>query len=506
MTAARVEPILSSTDVLDANEEFGMRRSLRGVEQSPLAGHFDQTIVAPATASGAAGLAVVRLSGAGAVAIGARLFRGADLLQSDSHRAHHGFVVDAADTRIDEVLALVLRAPASYTGEDTVEFSCHGSAQVVDEIVDTALRAGARLAEPGEFTRRAFLNGKLDLSQAEAVADLIAAQTRAARRAALEQLRGRLSARVRDARDTLLAMLAEIEAGIDFVEEDIEFLARDEAERRGRSAAEMIAALLATADEGVHLRSGIRVSLAGAPNVGKSSLFNALVRSPRAIVTEHAGTTRDVVHETLRLGGVLMQLEDTAGLRAATADPVEAIGIERSRRSHREADIVLLVLDAARALQAEEAAAIHDAAPGTIVALNKVDLLPPAMRDGTQAAATWVREQGGRLPAGIEAVAVSAQTRAGVDALTEALGRQVVAQRLVLQNDGLVAINQRHREILLRAEHAVVTFMASLEADEPAEILAADLRRAVGVLGEISGEQVSEEILDAIFSRFCIGK
>ncbi len=483
-----------------------IRARAPGVERSLLAGHFEQTIVAPATATGAAGLAVVRLSGGGAIGIGARLFRGADLEKSESHRAHHGFVVDAANTRIDEVLALVLRAPGSYTGEDTVEFSCHGSAQVVDEIVDAALRAGARLAEPGEFTRRAFLNGKLDLSQAEAVADLIAAQTRAARRAALEQLRGRLSDRVRDARDALLAMLAEIEASIDFVDEGIEFIAHDEAVRRGQSADDMIEALLATAEEGVALRSGIRVSLAGAPNVGKSSLFNALVRSPRAIVTEHAGTTRDVVHETLRLGGALVQLEDTAGLRAATADPVEAIGIERSRRSHREADIVLLVLDAARALQAEEAAAIQDAAPGTIVALNKVDLLPPAMRASAKTAATWVHAQGGRLPAGIEAVSVSAQTRAGVDSLTAALGRQVVSQRLMLQNDGLIAINQRHRDILLRAQQAVRAFLASLEASEPAEILAVDLRQAVAVLGEISGEQVSEEILDAIFSRFCIGK
>ena len=473
-------------------------------------GNLDDTIVAPATAAGAAGLAVVRLSGSAALDIAARLFRGAALEESASHRAHHGFVVGGDEERLDEVLALVLRAPRSYTGEDTVEFSCHGSAQVVDELVAAALAAGARLAEPGEFTRRAFLNGKLDLAQAEAVADLVEAHTRAARRAALAQLRGQLTARVQGVRGTLLALLAEIEAGIDFVEEGIEFIGRDAAGGRGAAARAELEALLATADEGVLLRTGIRVSLAGAPNVGKSSLFNRIVRSPRSIVTEHAGTTRDVVRETLRLGGVLVALEDTAGLRMSTSDPVEAIGIERSRESHRDADVVLLVLDASRAVHAEEAAALRDAAEHVIVALNKMDLLPPARVQAIdvdrRAARRALEAQGVQIPETVEVHPVSAASGDGIETLLDALLRQVARRRLGLQSDALVAINHRHREVLLRALAALAEFDADLDAQAAPEILAADLRTAVAALGEISGEQVGEEILDSIFARFCIGK
>jgi tRNA modification GTPase len=439
------------------------------------------------------------------------LFRGADLAAAESHRAHHGFAVDGTGESIDEVLALVLRRPRSYTGEDTGEFSCHGSPQIVAELVDAALRCGARLAEPGEFTRRAFLNGRIDLVQAEAVADLVAAHTRAARRSALEQLRGGLSARVRALRCDLLALLAEIEASIDFVEEDIEFVGRDAVQRRCDAARQSVGVLLATADDGVLLRSGIRVSLAGAPNVGKSSLFNAILRSSRSIVTEHAGTTRDVVRETLRLGGVLVQLEDTAGLRPSSADPVESIGIERSRQSHREADIVLFVVDASSPPADGEAEALAAVPPEhLVVALNKVDLLPAPQaqelaRDAA-AARHCLHARGGAVAAPAAVHPVSARTRAGVEALLDALVRHVGAERLALQNDAVVAINQRHRETLLRAAAGLETMHQDLAAGAAPELLAADLRLAVAALGEVSGEQVSAEILDAIFSRFCIGK
>ncbi|MFQ5600808.1 MAG: tRNA uridine-5-carboxymethylaminomethyl(34) synthesis GTPase MnmE [Candidatus Krumholzibacteriia bacterium] len=473
---------------------------------------YDDTIVALATAAGAAGLAVVRISGPEALEIGARLFEGADLTKSPSHRAHHGFLVDGErGERIDEVLALVLRAPHSYTGEDTVEFSCHGSPQVVDEIVAVSLAAGARLAEAGEFTRRAFLSGKLDLCQAEAVADLIESQSRAARRAALEQLRGRLSDRLRAARGDLVALLADIEASIDFVEEGIEFFGRDEAGRRGASAAARVDELLATADDGMLLRSGIRVSVAGSPNVGKSRLFNRILRSPRSIVTEHAGTTRDVVRETVRLGGVVMVLEDTAGLRGAARDPVEAIGIERSRQSHAEADIVLYVVDATKALEDDESGMVRGLdAESTIVVVNKVDLLPEERRrslvGGVEARREFAGELGLAGHALPECLAVSAATGEGVESLLDALLQTARVRRLAFQNDALVTINQRHREALVRARQALATFERDVRTDEPPEILAADLRTAVAAFSEISGEQISEEILDSIFSRFCIGK
>lgn len=473
--------------------------------------NLDDTIVAAATATGAAGLAVVRLCGPEALEIASGLFRGADLRHSATHRAHHGFVVDAQGERIDEVLVLVLRAPHGYTGEDTLEISCHGGPQIVDEIVATAIAAGARLAEPGEFTRRAFVNGKLDLSQAEAVADLVEAQTRAARRVALEQLRGKLSQRVQGVRSDVVRMLADIEASLDFVEEDIHFMGRDEALRGSSAARQQVEALLATADAGVILRTGIRISLAGAPNVGKSSLFNGILRSPRSIVTEHAGTTRDIVRETLRLGGVLVQLEDTAGLRPASSDPVESIGIERSRESHRQADVLLWVVDATRDLEAQEKEALAVLGEQNAhVAVNKVDLLEAAERQELlqhpRGARRFLERQGAMLAAGVAVQAVSSVTQEGIDALLDGLVQNVTSNRLSLQNDALLAINQRHREVLLRARASLQAFETGLMGGEPLEVLAVELRRAMADLGEISGEHVSEEILDSIFARFCIGK
>ncbi len=263
------------------------------------------------------------------------------------------------------------------------------------------------------------------------------------------------------------------------------------------------------------LRSGVHVSFAGAPNVGKSSLFNRVVRSPRSIVTEHAGTTRDVVRETVRIGGVPMVLEDTAGLRAGRVDPVEAIGIERSRESHRNADVVLYVLDASDMQAYQRVQELQSTEARSVVAvLNKCDLLPNDERDamlasngaGAQAAARLLEQRGVLREASVKAVAVSAQTGAGLETLLDALVQTVKERRLALQNDALVAINQRHLEALVRAREAVTAFQSNVRAEEPPEILAADLRDAVMALDEISGKQITEEILDVIFSRFCIGK
>lgn len=475
------------------------------------------TIVAPATAAGAAGLAVVRLSGPAALEVGGRLFHGrADLQASESHRAHYGWVVDAAGHRLDEVLALVLRAPRSYTGEDTVEFSCHGSMQVVEEVVAAALSAGARLATPGEFTRRAFLNGRIDLCQAEAVADLVAAQSQAARRSALLQLSGRLGARVQTVRATLVDLLADLEAGIDFVEEEIDFVDRGAAQAQAAEAAAAVEALLATARDGEMLRSGVRASLAGAPNVGKSSLFNRLLESDRAIVTEHPGTTRDVVREVLHVSGLVVVLEDTAGLRPTSSDPVERLGIERSRRSHAEADVIVHVLDASRPLQPEEGAALGALDPGAaLVVVNKIDLLEEAQRLALErepgAASAWIAAARRGVPAsapapGLRCLGVSAATGAGIPAIGAALAELGALRRLGLQNDAVLAIGLRHREVLGRAHAALAAFAADAAAGEPAELLAVSLRDAISTLGEVAGENVTEEILERIFARFCIGK
>ncbi len=477
------------------------------MQSSPKITSPEDTIVALATAAGSAGLAVVRLAGTEALRIGNSLFDGADLTQSTSHRAYHGWVKNQQQERVDEVLALVLRAPHGYTGEDTVEFSCHGSPQVVDELIEAAMAAGARLAQPGEFTRRAFLNHKMDLTQAEAVADLIAAQSRASRRSALEQLQGSLTKRLQPIRKQLVQTLADIEASIDFVEEGIEFFGRPEALRRHAEAAQQVEALLATAPDGRLLRSGVRVSLAGAPNVGKSRLFNRILDSPRSIVTEHAGTTRDVVRETVRLSGVVLDLEDTAGLRGDTCDPVEMIGMERSRQSHANADVLLFVLDAGRMpSEAERAYLRQRNRDQCLVVLNKADLLEG---EAQQSQAHDLFHRWGLSQEEVEVTevsVVSAATGEGIDRLLDALLQKTRALHLSLQNDALVTINQRHQEALLLAKDALQHFEKDIVADEPPEILAADLRGAILPLGEITGEAIPEEILDSIFSRFCVGK
>jgi len=467
----------------------------------------ENTIVALATAAGTAGLAVVRITGTEALRIASNLFDGTDLTQSPSYQAHHGWVKNEQRERVDEVLALVLRAPHGYTGEDTVEFSCHGSPQVVDELIEAAIVAGARLAQPGEFTRRAFLNHKLDLTQAEAVADLIASQSRAARRAALEQLRGSLTERLQPIRRELLETLADIEASIDFVEEGIEFFGRPEALRRHAEAARQVEALLATAPDGRLLRSGVRVSFAGAPNVGKSHLFNRILESPRSIVTEHAGTTRDIVRETVRLSGVVLDLEDTAGLRGDASDPVEAIGIERSRQSHADADVLLFVMDAVRPpTEAERTYLRQRDRRRCLVVINKADLLDGEQSDSGALGLINSWGLAGGEVASSEVAVVSAATGAGMDHFLDALLQKTRALRLSLQNDALVTINQRHQEALLLAKEALQRFAKDIAADEPPEILAADLRGAILPLGEITGEEIPEEILDSIFSRFCVGK
>ncbi len=470
---------------------------------------YAETIVAPATATGEAALAVVRIAGAAAFAITATLFRGADLACAESHRAYHGWIVDPDGARIDEVLVLALRAPAGYTGEDSAEIFCHGSPQVVEDVLAAAIAAGARLAEPGEFTRRAFMNGKLDLCQAEAVADLIAAQSRAGRSTAVAQLQGCLSQRLHHARNALLNILSDVEASIDFVEEGLEFFDREGAAAAAATAVAEVGALLSTAGDGALLRSGVHVSLAGAPNVGKSSVFNRLVESPRALVTEHPGTTRDVVRELIRLDGVALMVEDTAGLRDSD-DPVERLGVERSRESHANADIVVHVLDASRDPTVMEIEAIKRLKPDqAVVVLNKVDLLPAGEAQQVLASHTAAQELVASrcstevLPA---CVATSAVTGVGFDAVRRALIRQTRLRTLTMQNDSAVVINARHREALLRAQEALCRFDHDLVAGEPPEILAAELRRAVITLGEVSGENVTEEVLGRVFARFCIGK
>lgn len=416
-----------------------------------------------------------------------------------SRHLYHGHVVDPeTDARVDDVLLTVMRAPRSYTGQDVVEISGHGGV-AVQEILRLAVRSGARPAERGELTLRAFLAGKLDLAQAEAVADTVAARTPAALSLAVAQLGGGLSARVGELRGELIPLAAQLEASVDFDEDEAPPIERDEAAARLRTLLGRMDALLATARWGHLVRDGVRIALVGRPNAGKSSLLNALLEQDRAIVTAIPGTTRDVIEERVDLLGVPAVLADTAGI-ADSQDPIERLGIERSRRAIDMADLVMLVVDGSAPLTPadDDVASIVREAPGSVVTvINKVDL--PAL---TSAADVY-----GLVP-GAPVAAVSALTGQGLAVLREHLaqtGGWLYSTGRGGQVDGVVT-NTRHRDALLRARTALDEGAGALVAGLALDAVCTDVRTALEALGQITGESVTEDVLSEIFSRFCIGK
>ncbi len=442
------------------------------------------TIAAVSTPPGEGAIALVRMSGPQAIAVADQVFRGK---QKPSEAATHfqQFGEILADERvIDQVMLTVHRAPASYTGEDLVEISCHGGVLVTARVLGICLQSGARGARPGEFTERAFLNGKLDLTQAEAVIDLIRAQTDLALRSATEQLEGRLGARITQLREELISLLAHLEAYIDFPDEDIEpdvgsaFLARLDAIRGG------IEALLATADQGRIFREGLRVVIYGPTNAGKSSLLNRLLGFPRAIVHETPGTTRDTIEEVINLRGIALRLTDTAGLRAAGADAVETEGMERTERSLGTADLVLHVVDTSAPKPSYFDGRISERPE--ILLLNKSDL--PEHSD-------W---------AGSPGLRISCVRDEDLQGLEEAILGQVSDPRWSVES--AVAINTRHRDCLRRALAACDEAGNALGKNLAPEFVAIDLRAALQAVGEVIGQADLEDILDALFATFCIGK
>ena len=451
------------------------------------------TIAAIATPPGEGGLAVVRISGPGALTVADQCFRPAGQTAkppstAPSHTIHYGHVVHQGQ-RVDEVLLAVMRAPRTFTREDVVEISCHGGTLVAKLVLDAALAAGARLAHPGEFTQRAFLNGRLDLAQAEAVADLIHSRTDLALRAAHEQLAGGLSQRINRLRDDLMQTLAHIEAHIDFPDEDIapdtqaQLLARLE---RGLA---FMDALLRTAGEGQLLRHGIRAAIVGRPNAGKSSLLNQLLGHDRAIVSPIPGTTRDTIEETANIRGLPVIFTDTAGLRAG-GDALEAEGIRRSHAALAKAELILHVLDASEPLTPDDERHLAEfAGKKRILIRNKADL---PSRLELPAAATPV-------------VNVSCLTGHGLEALKDAIQTLVWSGQ---SKPGMseVAINSRHEDALQRAHAATERAIAALSAGAGLELAALELRLAANAVGEVVGKTTTEDLLDAIFSTFCLGK
>jgi len=449
---------------------------------------LEDTIAAIATPLGEGGLAVIRLSGGNAMTISAKCFRpigdaSKTPLDAPTHTLHYGKIAHNGRD-IDEVLLAVLRAPRTFTREDTVEITCHGGLLAAQSVLKAVLAAGARSAEPGEFTRRAFLNGRIDLAQAEAVVDVIHARTDLALVAANEQLAGKLSQRINQLRDDLMHALAHVEAHIDFPDEDIAPDTMAKLLTRLDAALTFIDELLATADEGQVLRQGIRAAIIGRPNVGKSSLLNQLLGHDRAIVTPTAGTTRDTIEETANIRGIPVVFIDTAGLRES-ANVIEAEGVRRSHESIARAELILHVLDASQTLTDEDQQNldIFDGKKRILVS-NKADLRPKLDLLG---------------------IKTSCLDGTGIENLKDAI--RAAAWSGDIRVEMLpVMINARHQDALRRARDAVEKSLAAFRAGETLEFPAMDLRIAANAVGEVVGKTSTEDLLDAIFSQFCIGK
>lgn len=454
----------------------------------------EDTIAAVSTPPGEGGIAVIRVSGAQALNVVERVFLPSrakgGLLSTPSHTLRHGWVVDPENgEKVDEVLIAVMRAPHTYTGEDVVEISCHGGRLVPRRILEVLLKTGARLAAPGEFTRRAFLHGRLDLSQAEAVADIIRASTDRALRAAIRHLEGELGNRIRQLRDQLLDVLAHLEAEVDFPEDDVPEVSRAEILEKIGAIRIAIEHLYQTASHGRLLREGVGTVIIGRPNVGKSSLLNRLLQTERAIVTEEPGTTRDVLEETLDLEGIPFRLIDTAGLRKAEGR-AEQIGIERAHRALAEADLVLFVVDASQPLTEEDRAIMRLLAEKKgLVILNKCD---QPLRVETVA----LQELGWPM------VRASMLTGEGLAQIEAEMVRLAAGE----MRDDLLVTNVRHQAALGRALEGLSQAEKTLNEGWPPDLASVDLRAALTALGEITGQSVDTEVVDRIFARFCVGK
>ncbi len=453
---------------------------------------LEETIAAISTPVGEGGIAIVRISGRNALEVGDGVVR-AKRGKPSEWKTHTIHFADAGSngSTLDQVMVSVMRAPKTYTGEDVVEINCHGGILAAKRLLDLTLKHGARLAEPGEFTKRAFLNGRIDLTQAEAVIDIIRSGSDRALSAAVQQLHGRLSQKLEPARVGLIEILAHVEAHIDFPDEDIAPDKRATLLEKCRAIENVLRELQATAREGKILREGVRVAIVGRPNVGKSSLLNALLGEERAIVTPIPGTTRDTVEEVANIRGIPIRLIDTAGLRH-TADHIESEGITRSRRAIELADVVLHVLDGSEPLNGEDRE--HQRLISTkphITIVNKSDL-PIKIEDA-------------EITNGQVVVRISATTKAKLEDLKEALEKLVWGGKVNSKN-AEVAINSRHEVAIGRALDSLTKAQEGFTAHRDLEFIAIDLRTALAAVGEITGHTSTEDILDKIFSTFCIGK
>jgi tRNA modification GTPase len=451
---------------------------------------WDDTIVALATPPGIGAIGVIRLSGPASWPIMDRLFPSKDLAGQASHTLHVGYLRDGEEV-LDEVVLSLFRGPRSYTGEDVVEISCHGSPYVQERVILAILQSGARLARAGEFTQRAFLHGKFDLTQAEAVADLIASNSAASANTALHTIRGGFSRALKELRDQLLSFSALIELELDFSQEDVEFADRSQLYRLITTAADETAALLQSFRLGNVIRHGVQVAIIGKPNAGKSTLLNTLLNENRAIVSEIAGTTRDTIEEVLNIDGILFRLIDTAGIRRHDpVDTIESLGIDKSLEKMEQADIVLYLFDVGDS--PEEVAARKN----ELIAAGKTFLLVGNKVDMTVEQTSKLRFPGELL--------ISAKEGLHIDQLKKRLVGQVLAGKT--NAEGTIVTNARHFHALQQVSSALSDIRRGLDQGLSGDLLSLDIRRCLHFLGEITGEITSEDQLDYIFSKFCIGK
>jgi len=456
---------------------------------------FD-TIAAISTPMGEGAIAIVRLSGDEAIDIANRVFKGKNLKEVDSHTIHYGHIVDPDTNQVvEEVMLTLMRGPKTFTREHVIEINCHGGLVSVNRVLQLVLTNGARLAEPGEFTKRAFLNGRIDLSQAEAVMDLIRAKTDRAMSVAIGQMEGRLSTLINQLRQELLETLAHIEVNIDYPEyDDVEEMTHHVLLEKARHVRDEIIKLLETSNQGKILREGLSTVIIGRPNVGKSSLLNSLVHENKAIVTDIPGTTRDVIEEYVNVRGVPLRLVDTAGIRE-TEDIVERIGVERSREVLKKADLILLVLNYGDELT-EEDERLFEAISGmeTIVIINKTDLVQRINMEK-------VKELAKDSPV----VTTSLLEEKGVDALEKAIS-SLFFTGTVEANDLTYVSNSRHIALLTQAKKSIEDAISGTESDLPIDMVQIDLTRTWELLGEIIGDAVHESLINQLFSQFCLGK
>lgn len=444
-----------------------------------------ETIVAIATPHGSGGIAIVRLSGERAIEIAGSVF-GTDIKDAKSHTIHYGKCIDEKGEQIDECLLSLFRAPRSYTKEDVVEISCHGGTVAVNRLLEALINSGARLATPGEFTMRAFLNGRIDLTQAEAVADIISSKTNLALTVAVNQLEGSLSKKINELRHALLALSASISVSTDFPEEDIEELTGVELKKELNFIKTIIEKIISTAQSGKLLRDGAVCAIVGKPNTGKSSLLNALVRDNRAIVTDVAGTTRDVVEEYISIDGIPLRLADTAGIRL-TEDTIESMGVQKSKDYIKRADICIFVLDFSdeyTAIDEEIYNLVED--KKHVVAVNKIDLTKKLKHPDFNA----------------PILEISTLTGEGLDNLEKAIKKLLVGNEIGNE----VITNMRHKDACIRAYQAVIQALETVEAGMPPDMALVDIETAIEALGSIIGMSISDEIVHEIFGRFCLGK